>query len=137
MKIMWSIDNEDREGVIPDDLLGSIYICHNDACIQDDVTYLDSWFDSLIDGYHTIARGNTYFESDLIDEPDPLYFERIGNNIKITYKNTILEACPLDKFFMALLDSASKLVTLINKEAPEKNKTMIKKIEDFIRKHTE
>lgn len=131
MIISWNIDDEDGTGINPDDLLGSIHISHDKSFIQDSVTYLDAWFNSLIDGYRAIYAGKKIFKSDLIDEPDPLCFECVDSKVIITYQGISLDACPIDEFFTALFESAIQLLKTIEAGAPEKDRTMVSKIEEF------
>lgn len=132
MKIEWSIDDENGLGVDLDDLLGSIYISHNDSIIEDNITYLDSWFNSLIDGHQAMQEGRTEFISDLIDEPDPLCFVRVCDEITIAYRDVTLPPCSLEEFSTALLDTLISLLKAIENSKPSRSRTTIYKIKMYI-----
>ncbi len=134
MKIEWKLRNGTLDGrPDPDDLLGEIRISHKTTLIQDEPIYLENWLNSLIDGYEAMLSGKTrMLSSDLISEPDPLLFEFSDKGVVIAYKESRLAVCNTQEFYKAIYAAAERLVALILRESPEKNRIALQKIEEFL-----
>lgn len=131
MKILWTL--EEPNNVDPDDLLGNIYLQHNEQEIRYDCTYLNNWFDGLIEGYLKLKTGEIHIEVDLIVEPNLLALEKIGENgIVISYEGKSLPPCGLNAFFEALYNASWELIQLLDKKAIGKNRTIVRNIEEFV-----
>lgn len=71
------------------DLLGDIYLSDGRNTISEALTYFDSWLDALKKGALSLADQNQV-SIDLIEEPDPLIFEKRDGYIVLTYGNSFI-----------------------------------------------
>ena len=85
MKIKWKFDDEGE--LDPYALLGAIRIEDGFGNIlQEECTYIDSWFIALGKGLGTLENEGRV-EVDLIEEPDPLIFVAKNEKIEVWYKD--------------------------------------------------
>ncbi len=131
MKISWTLDLEDGP-VDPDDLLGKISLEHNGLIITDEITYLDSWFKGIVQGYQQLLTGQERVEVDLIDEPYLLLFEMQADGVQISYHSSYIESVSLPDFYQALTDAITELVTTVEADAINRDFTMIQPLMEFI-----
>ncbi len=131
MKITWTLDLEDGP-VDPDELLGKISLEHGGLTITDKLTFLDCWFNGLIQGYQQLLTGQERVEVDLIDEPYLLLLEMKVDGVKIAYHSEHIESVSLPDFYQALVDAITELVTTVETEAINRNFTMIQSLMEFI-----
>jgi hypothetical protein len=90
VSISWKLDSlEDEES-----LLGEIRISDSlGSAIVEDAAYLDSWFGAIGEGLQLLGSEGTV-EIDLIEEPDPLIFRLIGDQVEVQYKNAVVRLGP-------------------------------------------
>lgn len=89
MKITWTLYEED--GLDAEDPLGSIEITEGDGDgIRQAATYIDSWFQALLQGARSLSAGEE--ESiEMLEEPDPLEFSVEGSRLKIRHDQSALD----------------------------------------------
>lgn len=128
MKIEWKLDEEG--GIDPIDPVGDIVISDGDRTIQEESTYLDSWFDALITGAKNITSVNSLV-IDIAEEPQALRLERVSLGLQIYYKDKKIWVAELDEFIKTLKQAATSFVLRFNKKEIEKNE-LLDKIRDFV-----
>jgi hypothetical protein len=130
MKISFALDQD--EGIDPNDPIGDIVITNAQNRLSVESTYLDSWFDVLIDGYKSLQNQNT-ITLEIVEEPDVITFETVLNGFKVSYGKQKLFFSDLNEFYQSLLTSAKELLFQLD-QAQENlsNFPLLIKIHDFI-----
>jgi len=128
MKIEWKLDEEG--GIDPIDPVGDIVISDGDRTIQEESTYLDSWFDALITGAKNITSVNSLV-IDIAEEPHDLRLKRVSPGLQIYYKEKTIWVNELDEFSKALKQSATSFILKFNKKEIEEHE-LLNKIHDFV-----
>ena len=82
MNISFKLDRD--EEIDPNDPLGDIRITDNHTLLSVESTYLDSWFDVLIDGYKSL-KNQKKVALEIIEEPDAIIFEPVLRGFKLKY----------------------------------------------------
>lgn len=80
MRIEITLDGDASD----EDPLGNICLLDTNHVIAAKYAYVDSWLEALDEGVNALKFHNKV-EIDLIEEPEALEFEKIGELIKITY----------------------------------------------------
>lgn len=75
------------EPLNPDELLGEVKILSAREFIKEESTYVDSWLEALAKGAEQV-RYEQVVTVDLVEEPDPLVFERREGRIRISHQNS-------------------------------------------------
>jgi signal transduction histidine kinase len=107
MKISFTLDQD--EGIDPNDPIGDIVITNAQTRLSVESTYLDSWFDVLIDGYKSLQNKNK-ITLEIVEEPDVITFETVLNGFKVSYGKQKLFFSDLNEFYQSLLTSAKELL---------------------------
>ncbi|MEQ8974834.1 MAG: hypothetical protein RIE73_31175 [Coleofasciculus sp. C1-SOL-03] len=128
MKIEWKLDEEG--GIDPIDPVGDIVISDGDRTIQEESTYLDSWFDALITGAKNITSVNSLV-IDIAEEPHALRLTQVLQGLQISYKDKTIWVAELDEFIKTLKQSATSFILKFNKKEMDKNE-LLDKIRDFV-----
>ena len=130
MKILFTLDQD--EGIDPNDPIGDIVITNAQTRLSVESTYLDSWFDVLIDGYKSLQNQNT-ITLEIVEEPDVITFETVLNGFKVSYGKQKLFFSDLNEFYQSLLTSAKELLFQLD-QAQESlsNFPLLIKIHNFI-----
>lgn len=83
MNIAWRLYDDDE--LVADDPLGSITITDGDGDrISQNATYLDSWFQALLQGVRSLKAGEE--ESiEMVEEPDPLELRVEGSRLRLKH----------------------------------------------------
>ena len=95
--------------------MGDIIISNAHSKLSDKSTYLDSWFDVLIDGYQAL-KSNKKLTLEILEEPNPITFEPILNGFKITYGKQKLSFNSLKEFDQSLLTSAQDFLRQLEQD---------------------
>lgn len=134
MRIDWWVDVEGTTsgGIDPDDLCGEMTLIYDESIINDNFVYLENWFDCLVDACGSLSREGI-FKCDLISEPDPLVFCIDKNGITVSYKVQKIKNIPLNKFYYAVVDAGERLISRLEAEVPEKERTSLRKLETFLK----
>lgn len=130
MKILFTLDQD--EGIDPNDPIGDIIITNDQTRLSVQSTYLDSWFDVLIDGYKSL-QNQSKITLEIVEEPDVITFETVLNGFKVSYGKQKLFFSDLNEFYQSLLTSAKELLLQLN-QAQESlsNFPLLIKIHNFI-----
>ncbi len=130
MKISFTLDQDD--GIDPNDPIGDILITNDHTQLLIKSTYLDSWFDVLIDGYKSLQNRNK-ITLEIIEEPDAVTFETVLKGFKINYGKQELFFSDLNNFYQSLLISAKEfLLQLEQSQENLANFPLLSKIRSFI-----
>jgi hypothetical protein len=130
MKISFTLDRD--EEIDPNDPIGDILITNNRTRLAVESTYLDSWFDVLIDGYKSLQNQNK-ITLEIVEEPDVITFETVLKGFKVSYGKQELFFSDLNEFYQSLLTSAKELLFQLD-QAQENlsNFPLLIKIRNFI-----
>ena len=130
MKILFALDQD--EGIDPNDPIGDIVITNAQTRLSVESTYLDSWFDVLIDGYKSLQNQNK-ITLEIVEEPDVITFETVLNGFKVSYGKQKLLFSDLNEFYQSLLTSAKELLFQLDQSQENlSNFPLLIKIHDFI-----
>jgi len=130
MKISFKLDQD--EGIDPTDPLGDIRI--GELLVES--TYLDSWFDVLIDGYKSLKNRETV-TLEIWEEPEVITFEPFAMEFKISYGTKELFLSDLDEFYQSLYAAAKDFLSQLEQEGENLSELpILLKIRDFITKST-
>ena len=112
IKIRFILDHDQG---IDNEPVGDIIISNAHSKLSDKSTYLDSWFDVLIDGYQAL-KSNKKLTLEILEEPNPITFEPILNGFKITYGKQKLSFNSLKEFDQSLLTSAQEFLRQLEQD---------------------
>ena len=130
MKISFTLDQD--EGIDPNDPIGDIVITNAQTRLSVESTYLDSWFDVLIDGYKSLQNQNK-ITLEIVEEPDVITFETVLNGFKVSYGKQKLFFNDLNEFYQSLLISAKELLFQLDQSQENlSNFPLLIKIHNFI-----
>lgn len=107
MKISFTLDQD--EEIDPNDPIGDILITNDRTQLSVESTYLDSWFDVLIDGYKSLQNQNK-ITLEIVEEPDVITFETVLKGFKVSYGKQELFFSDLNEFYQSLLTSVKELL---------------------------
>lgn len=109
--IEWELDIEDELDAY--DALGKIVFLGNEGKIEDDCTYLDSFFEALALGFPQIEVGKTIV-IDPIVEPNDIVFECTSDRLKISYGSQIAIVFNLVEFLNDCREAIERFVETID-----------------------
>ena len=113
MEISFTLDQD--ESIDPKDPLGDIVIRDGTALLSVESTYLDSWFDVLIDGYKGLENQKKV-TLEIVEEPELITFEPMLKGFKISYGKEELFLNSLNEFYQSLLISAQDFLSQLELE---------------------
>lgn len=130
MKISFTLDQD--EGIDPNDPIGDILLTDGNIVLSVESTYLDSWFDVLIDGYKSLQNKNKV-TLEIVEEPEVITFEPVLEGFKISYGKQELFFSSLNEFYQSLLTSAKELLFQLHPDQENlTNFPLLTKIRHFI-----
>ena len=134
MKILFTLDSSD--GIDPKDPIGDITITDEQTLLSIESTYLDSWFETLIDGFKSL-KINQKITLEIMEEPESITFEPISQGFKISYRKRVLFLSNLNEFLQPLLLSAQEFLALLDQnEIKPENLLNLLSIRQFIEDYT-
>ena len=134
MKILFELDRD--EVIEPNDPLGDIRIGDGQNLLSVKSTYLDSWFDVLIDGYKSL-KNHKKITLEIIEEPEVITFEPVLRGFKISYGKKELFFSDLNEFYQSLLTSTEDFQSQLEQEGENLSELPIFiKISHFIEQST-
>jgi hypothetical protein len=93
VKIDWHLYEDD--GIDPDDPLGRIVLGDAEGReIRQEATYLDSWFQALVDGLGALHAGAAA-HVEMEEEPYPLELRLAGGNVELTFDAVTVSGGPV------------------------------------------
>lgn len=113
MNISFILDRDEK--IDPNNALGDIILSNNQSEIQVKSTYLDSWFDVLIDGYHSLEKQNN-ITLEIAEEPELITCSSVQNGYKISYGNQLIVFEDLADFYQSLLNSTENFIKEFEQE---------------------
>ncbi len=113
MNISFKLDRD--EEIDPNDPLGDIRITDNHTLLSVESTYLDSWFDVLIDGYKSL-KNHKKVTLEIWEEPEVITFEPVLRGFKISYEKKELFFSDLNEFYQSLLTSTQDFLSQLEQE---------------------
>lgn len=135
MKILFKLDQE--EGIDPIDPVGDIIITNAQTKLSVESTYLDSWFEVLIDGYQSLQNQNKV-TLEIVEEPNLITFEPVLEGFKISYGKQELFFKNLNEFYQSLLTSAQQLRFQLEQDQEKiTNLPILSKITNFVQQSTQ
>ena len=134
MNISFKLDRD--EEIDPNDPLGDIRIRHNQTLLSVQSTYLDSWFDVLIDGYKSL-KNQKKVALEIIEEPEVIIFKPISRGFRIKYGTKELLFDDLNEFYQSLLTSTQDFLYQLEQESENLSELpIIIKIRQFVEQST-
>lgn len=134
MNISFTIDQE--AGIDPHEPLGNITISDGNSRLSIESTYLDSWFDVLIDGLNGLKTQNK-LTLEILEEPEVITFENLLSHFKITYRKQELFFSNLKEFHQALLISTKEFLSQLQPNVKNLgNFPILNKINHFLEEST-
>lgn len=135
MQILFTLDQDDGIDLI--DPLGDIIITNNQSTLSVESTYLDSWFDVLINGLNSL-QNNCKITLEIIEEPKVITFEPVLEGFKISYGKEVLFFDNLNEFYQSLLKSAQEFLSQLKQTQKNcSNLSILNKIDNFIEQSTD
>lgn len=113
MNISFILDREEK--IDPNEALGDIIISNKQSEIEVKSTYLDSWFDVLIDGYRSLEKQDNII-LEIAEEPELITFSSIQNGYKISYSNQLIVFEYIEDFYQSLLNSTENFIKEFEQE---------------------
>jgi len=104
------LDDNDRGNLV--DPLGEVRISDGVSTILDPSGFLDAWIDSLISKLEELQSGKPVVID--VSEPNYLRLLRIGEAVRIEYKNETVFAASVAEFDAALRNAACDFVDQID-----------------------
>jgi hypothetical protein len=106
MEIQFFLDK--KENVTSSDLLGEIRISDGRNTISEKLTYIDSWLEALEEGAKSLEHENSV-SIDLIEEPDPLTFEKRDGYVKLSYGDMFIFVNTVDEIYSSVQVALNKI----------------------------
>lgn len=97
-----------KENGTSTDLLGEIRLSDGRNTISERLTYIDSWLEALEEGAKSLKHKNTA-SIDLIEEPDPLTFEKREDYIKLSYGDMFIFVNSVDEISSSVLVALNQI----------------------------
>ena len=113
MKILFRLDQD--EGIDPNDPIGDIMIRNDRTLLSIKSTYLDSWFDVLIDGYKSLLNQKEV-TLELVEEPETITFKPVLKGFKFSYGKQELFFSDLSEFHQCLLTSTQDFLAQLEQD---------------------
>ena len=134
MKILFTLDQEQE--IDPNDPLGNLIITNSQTTLSVESTYLDSWFDVLIDGFQGLQNNNK-ITLEIVEEPESITFAPVLEGFKISYGKQALFFSNLNVFHQSLLASAKDFLSQLKQERENiSNLPLLSKINHFVQQST-
>lgn len=129
MNIAWTFDKDTISGIDP---LGDLVITGDDErSVLVKCVYLDSWFEAMIQGFRSMSEKEKA-AIEIVEEPEPLLFERIGTGLRLTYERNSIVINDMQQAVQELRSACKKfLVATVSKPDADKN-DILKRIDEFI-----
>ncbi len=112
----WNLDTED--GIDAYDPLGDIIILGDRGKLEEKSTYLDAFFEALIQGSQRFKKGKIV-EIDTLVEPDDLVFDYTDKNLVIYYGKQKALILDTNQFVQDVYDAVKTLIETLDKAATE------------------
>ncbi len=130
----WTLDTED--GIDAYDPLGHITIMGEQGKLEDKCTFLDAFFEALIEGVQRIEQGKI-IEIDTIVEPDDIIFDYTNKHLALTYGNQKTIILNTNKFIQDIYNSVKTLIETLDNAAIKAKQEIPKLIilRNFVQKH--
>ena len=112
--LQWNLDTEDGIDVV--DPVGDLCIIGDEGKLVEKYTYLDSFFEALVEAASSIEAGKGTVVDPIV-EPNDICFELQGDFLKIIYgqqKTTILNA---KQFAKDVREAVTKLLKILDKQS--------------------
>ncbi len=130
MKIFFTLDQ--TGGVDLNDPIGNIMITDGQTLLLIESTYLDSWFDVLMDGFKSLYKKNK-ITLEIVEEPEMITFEPVLDGFKISYRKQALFFRNLNDFYQSLLIAAKEFLFQLHQDQENSsNLPILTKIHHFI-----
>jgi hypothetical protein len=132
--VYWNLDTEDKLDAY--DPLGSIILVGDTGKIEEPCTYLDVFFEALIEGVENIEIGKLVTIDPLI-EPDDIEFDyRDQLNLKINYGSQQVIITKITKFTKDFKKSVKELVETLDNLAKKvgKEKRNLARLRSYLTK---
>ncbi|MEA5620925.1 hypothetical protein VB711_24250 [Cronbergia sp. UHCC 0137] len=129
MNISFTLDQQ--EVIDSNDPVGNMTITDGKTILTVESTYLDSWFDVLIDGLQGLNKKDK-LTLEIVEEPEMIIFENTLPGLKITYGKEEL-FFKKNYFYQELLNSVREFLFQLNQN--EKDLTslpIVRKLRNFI-----
>jgi hypothetical protein len=132
----WELDLEDS--LDPYDPLGEISIKGDEGGIKERCTFLDNFFEAIVNGFQQVDTDKT-IRIDLGIEPDDIVFKLEFGRLNITYGEQSVTILDVQKFAADLQECVKNLVASID-EATNKlglEKRQLSKLRNYIDSHSQ
>jgi TATA-box binding protein (TBP) (component of TFIID and TFIIIB) len=129
--LQWDLDIE--EGIDIVDPLGNLKIIGDEGNIVEDGTYLDAFFEALVEAAQKI-KTETNISVDPIVEPNNLEFNCQKNTIKINYGQQQAIIFDKNKFIRDIREAVSELLIILDEQSQQTKqaKRELIKLRNFI-----
>lgn len=129
--LQWDLDIE--EGIDIFDPLGNLKIIGDEGNIIEDSTYLDAFFEALVEAAQKI-KTQTNISVDPIVEPNNLEFNCKKNTIKINYGQQQATIFDKNKFIKDVREAVSELIKILDEQSQQTKqaKRELIKLRNFI-----
>ena len=129
--LQWDLDIE--EGIDIVDPLGNLKIIGDEGNIVEDGTYLDAFFEALVEAAQKI-KTETNISVDPIVEPNNLEFNCQKNTIKINYGQQQAIIFDKNKFIKDVGEAVSELLKILDEQSQQTKqpKRKLIKLRNFI-----
>ena len=133
MKIFFTLYED--EGIDPIDPVGDIILTDGQTDLLVESTYLDSWFETLIDGLEGLQSGKKS-KLEIVEEPGSIIFEPLTSGFKISYRGREIMIENLANLIEELTTATQEFISKLNLQGEVSNKnTILPKIQDFVKKN--
>jgi hypothetical protein len=132
MKIYFTLYEDG--GIDPIDPVGDIILTDGQTEIQVKATYLDSWFEVLIDGLEGCQEGKK-LQLEIPEEPDLLAIKPFNSGIKLSYGNKEIIGENFADFKKEIIRNAQEFLIDLNlKNIGNIQNPVLRKIQEFVKK---
>jgi hypothetical protein len=112
--LQWNLDTE--EGIDIVDPVGDLCIIGDEGKLVEKYTYLDSFFEALVEAAYSIEAGKGTIVDPIV-EPNDIYFELQEDCLKITCGEQIITILNADRFVKDVRESVTKLLKILDKQS--------------------
>jgi hypothetical protein len=112
--LKWNLDTEEELDAY--DPLGEIAIIGNQGKLEEKCTYLDAFFEALVQGIQRIKKGEV-IEIDPLVEPDDIIFDYTGENLIISYGKQQTTIFDEDQLIKNLQEAVKNLLERLDNAA--------------------
>ena len=110
----WNLDTEDGIDII--DPVGDLCIIGDEGKLLEKYTYLDSFFEALVEAVHSIEAGKGTVVDPII-EPNNICFELQEDFLKITYGQRTTIILNAAQFVKDVREAVRKLLKILDKQS--------------------